>query len=153
MNSITIQLKPILIKFLKYHQALSPEEPLRFPKQHFINEFLKVNLINPFKNKSEALRHHCLSLGDSWGEVQIAIPMFSHWNIYLKKHHLPIKKKQLFVKIIKERYDYEFKLFYWQNHKGKSKQKIADLWLEKLNVDDEILSKSQWRAIYRKIKS
>ena len=179
--TISIIMPPILAKFLKYRQAITPTEPLRFPKQHFINKFLKANLtninrgkvINLLENKRYDTSFPCKKYppnmgGRKGGEgdggnsspcgksrmmVTISIPNFSSWEPYHKKRFLTIERKRLFVKIIKAIYKYEFEQFYWTMRKeGKSKQKIADLWIEALHIDDEILPKSQWRAIYREIR-
>ena len=156
--TITIPMPPLLKKFLQYKQASSPEEPLVFPKQHFINKFLKATLCNidslasmPITEKENVQQYysnHCPTLQ---GCVTIAIPNFSGWKAHHKKRFLTMEKKRLFVKTIKAMYKYEFEQFYWANKPGKSKQNVANLWLEKLHVDDEILPKSQWRAIYREI--
>jgi ABC-type proline/glycine betaine transport system ATPase subunit len=162
--TINITMPPLLIKFLKYKQAITPQEPLRFPKQHFVNKFLKAHLINidslnnmPINEKENVQQYYKPQTLNSQlstlnSQLSIAIPSFSSWKNHHKKRFITIKKKQLFVKTVKAIYKYEFEQFYWQHFKErKSKQKIANLWLEALHVDDEILPKSQWRAIYREI--
>ena len=158
-STITINMPPILAKFLKYKLAESPDEPLQFHKKHFVNKFLKANLINIDKltqmqiDEKENVKQYYSPTPRRVSEVELSIPTFSGstgTKTVNKKLFILNEKKRLFVNIIKSMYEYEFEKFYWENV-GESKQKIANLWLEQLHIDDEILPKSQWRAIYRKI--
>ena len=161
--TIQIPMPPLLKKFLQYKQAISPEEPLVFPKQHYINKFLRTELVNidalasmPIDERENVQQYYSSASPPPSGRqgvavAIIAIPNFSGWKVCHKKRFLTIGKKRKFIKTVKAIYNHELEQFYWANEHGKSKQNVANLWLEELHVDDEILPKSQWRAFYRKI--
>lgn len=140
--------------------AESPEEPLVFHRKHFVNLFMKANLVNLEKltvlstDEAENVKQHYRpSLETSKTTVAIAIPEYYNLRKYnFSKRFITIEKKREFVKTLKAMYKYQFMAFVWQGiQQGKSKQKIADEWCEKLNLVDEINTKSVWRSIYRQI--